>query len=435
MPKRFLSIFSAIVFLTSWLAATALPSVRAVKMAKVSYCSDVASILNAHCVTCHRPNEVAPFSLIGYDNAKPWAHMISKVTQSRQMPPWKAVPGYGEFAKSNTLTKAEIETLRIWAEQGAARGMKSKEPPAPSLPTTEWSLGNPDLILNNSKPFVLGAEGGDLYRNFVCKLNNDQPLYVTAFEAKPGNRKIVHHVIAFLDSHGRGQNLESKTRDGQLGYTSGGGGVGFLPDGSLGGWAPGIRPAVMDPGQAFVVPPHTDVILQVHYHRSGKEESDNTRLALYYSKVPVTTPITLNWLYNFQLKITPGEKEYKARRTITYHEPFVLYAVMPHMHLLGRKMKSWLEFPDGTIKPLIEVDDWDFNWQLSYRLKQPIHVPVGTKQVLEAVYDNSSDNPRNPNNPPKFVTWGEATTDEMCLLIETVSREKRVTSVVENSGH
>jgi hypothetical protein len=386
-------------------------------LAPVTYASNVAAILNEHCVSCHRPGEVAPFSLIGYDNAKKWSGMIATVSKSGIMPPWKAVHGYGEFKEANLLTSEEKKVLEAWHDVGAPRGDARKEPPTPKFDNSEWRLGKPDMVLSAGKPYKLEADGEDVYRNFVIRATWDQPMWVKAMEVKPDNRKVVHHVIAFLDDKGQARKREEGNKDGQEGYTWDAGGTGFLPSGSLGGWAPGTNPLMAPTGNAFKVDPGEDIVLQVHYHKTGKPEADLTRIGLYLAKEPIEREINLNWIFNFGISIPPGDKAYTARREITWRQDVTLYAAMPHMHLLGRKMKSWLEFPDGSVKPLIQVDDWDFNWQLTYPFKDPIKVPAGTKQVVEAVYDNSSDNLRNPNNPPKRVGFGEKTTDEMFLMI------------------
>lgn len=385
--------------------------------AKVTYAENVAPILNRSCVSCHRPNEVAPFSLIGYDNAKKWSKMISVVTEGQQMPPWKATHGYGDFQDENLLSKDEIQLLADWNAAGAPRGDAKKEPKTPSFPASEWSQGKPDLILSPSSDYKLAADGEDVYRNFILKADWKEPIWVKAMEVKPGNRKVVHHVIAFLDKQGRAQKLAAEEKDGQEGYTSSGGGVGFLPSGSLGGWAPGQTTRLAPQGTAFKVEPGEEIVLQVHYHKSGKEETDRTRIGLYLAKEPIIKEMDLNWIFNFQINIPPGDANHAERRVYTYPKDVTIYGAMPHMHLLGKQMKSWLEFPDGTTKPLVEIKKWDFNWQLTYAFKEPIKVPAGTKQIVEAVYDNSNDNVNNPNTPPRRVHFGEETSDEMFLLI------------------
>jgi hypothetical protein len=398
------------------------PSPAAV-VAKPTYAEHVAPILNSHCVACHRPGQVAPFSLIGYENAKKWSGMMSRVTHEGLMPPWKAEAGYGEFLDENRLSESELQILKAWQETGSSRGDAKKEPPTPKF-ETEWALGEPDIILQPEKPFKLGPEGQDLYRNFVMKTTSDKPMWVRAMDVRPGNAKVVHHVIVFLDKQGASKALESKESDGQEGYTSEGGGVGFLPSGSLGGWAPGLTPKMAQPGVAFKVDPGTTVVLQVHYHRTGKEETDQTKVGLYLSKEPATKELNLAWIFNFAIRIPANDSEYQAKREYVWPANATLYGVMPHMHLIGRSMKSWLEFPDGTVKPLINVPSWDFNWQLFYTFKEPIHVQAGTKQIVEAVYDNSTGNINNPNSPPKLVKFGESTSDEMFLMIVPYTLDK-----------
>lgn len=383
--------------------------------AAVNYAEHVAPILNKRCAECHRPGEVAPFSLIGYENAKKWAAMVASVTESRRMPPWKATEGFGEFADVNRLTPEEIQTLKVWSEAGARRGDPKKEPPAPKF-ESDWPLGKPDLVLEPAKEYKLDAEGNDVYRNFVIDTNFKEPTYVTAMAVKPGNPKVVHHVIAFLDNGGNARKLEAKNTDGQPGYSTFGG-VGFLPSGSLGGWAPGLRPRMTPAGSAFRVEPGASVVLQVHYHKTGKPETDKTRVGLYLSKEPVKKEMQLAWWLKLMIHIPAGAENHKETYVRTMPRDVTLYGVMPHMHLLGRKMKAWVEMPDGSTKPLINVDDWDFNWQLNYMFKEPLKIPKGSKVHIEAVYDNSTKNPNNPSSPPKDVFFGEQTTDEMFLLV------------------
>ncbi len=385
------------------------------KPLKATYSASVAKILNDHCVECHRPGEVAPFSLIGYDNAKKWATMAATVTASGQMPPWKAEHGYGEFLDENRLTDQEKQALANWAKAGAPRG-DGKNEPAPPKAAGEWSLGTPDIVLEMPKPFNVPAEGADVYRMFVMKNDFKEPVWVRGMTVKPGNKSVVHHVIAFLDSTGRSLTLEQEEKDGQPGYASFGG-PGFLPSGSLGGWAPGLRTRLTPEGTAFQIRPGEKLVLQVHYHPTGKAEVDQTKVGLYTSKVPVKHEMFLRWMLNPLVNIAPGDKAQKVTWQSRVGEDVKVYALMPHMHLLGKSMKAWAELPNGSVQPLIWVKDWDFNWQLNYLLKEPLSLPKGTVIKMESIYDNSSDNPFNPSNPPKRVRFGEETTDEMMLLI------------------
>jgi hypothetical protein len=356
---------------------------------------------------------------VGYDNARKWSKMVATVATSRQMPPWKAVHGFGEFEGANRLESSEIDVLNRWASSGAPRGDRAKEPKIRLATNPEWSLGKPDIELKSSRPFQLDAEGEDVYRNFIYHCDSKEPVWVTALDVVPGNRKVVHHVIVYLDNNRASDRLQAKSKDGQEGYVSSGGGVGFLPSGSLGGWAPGLEPRRTPAGTAFRVEPNSNYVVQVHYHKSGKQEQDQTRIGLYTSKVAPRRVMNLHWLFNFNVNIPAGESNYTLRREYTLPYAVTVYGAMPHMHLLGRSMKAWYELPDGTKKPLVYINDWDFNWQFMYSLKEPLRLPAGTKEIVEATYDNSAQNPRNPNNPPRRVTWGEQTTDEMFLLISS----------------
>lgn len=382
---------------------------------KPTYAEHVAPILNNHCVTCHRPGEVAPFSLIGYDNAKKWAAMNSVVTHSKQMPPWKAKAGYGEFADDAQLNAAQIETLKRWNDQGAPRGNKAKEPKPPTF-NPEWALGKPDLIVSQKAPYLLTPEGTDEYRNFVIPTNFKEPMWVKAMDVKPGNARTVHHVIVFLDTRGQSEKLQAQTKDGREGYETFGG-VGFIPNGSFGGWAPGLQARTLPAGKAFKLEPGTRLVMQVHYNKTGKAETDLTKVGLYFAKEAVEQEVELAWMFNVFLRIPAGVKDHKQVYTQNISEDITVYSVMPHMHLLGKEMKAWVEKPDKSITPLIHVQNWDFNWQLNYMYKEPVKIPKGSKVFVEAIYDNSADNPNNPSSPPKQVNVGERTTDEMQLLV------------------
>ncbi|KAA0224785.1 hypothetical protein FCG40_06400 [Fimbriimonadia bacterium ATM] len=391
-----------------------------------TYADSVAHIVFDHCTPCHRPGEVAPFSLTTFEEARKWSQMIAYVAEKRIMPPWKAVSGFNRFKGENLLTDAEIATLKQWADAGAPRGDEKTEPKAPSF-SSEWTLGTPDLVLMPEKAFEMPGEGRDIYRNFVIKTNFKETKWISAMDVKPGNPRVVHHVIAFLDERDRALQREQKQNDGQPGYTTFGG-VGFNPDGALGGWAPGLRPNRTAPGTAFELKPGTTIVLQVHYHLSGKPEKDQTKVGLYFSnEKDVTKPVRLAWIANPFFRIPPGEKDHKVNLAFPIPADVTAYGAMPHMHLLGKSMKAEVEGPDGKRRPLVWIDSWDFNWQLTYIFAEPMKVKAGSKIVIEAIYDNSPDNPNNPNNPPQEVRWGEQTTDEMFLLIVpfTVDAESR----------
>lgn len=397
------------------------PEEKAVPTDKVNYAEHIAPLINKHCLECHRPGEVGPFSLIGYEQARKWAPMIALVAERQVMPPWKAADAHGVFEDENVLTRAQIQTLKNWDQAGAPRGNPNKEPRTPEFPSV-WSLGEPDLILKSEQPFEIPADGPDEYRCFVLPTNYAETKWVKAMAVRPGTTKIVHHVIAYVDESNKSAVPLSRTKDGRAGYSAFGG-PGFMPDGSFGGWAPGLRARSLPPGAAFELKPGAKIVMQVHYHKTGKKEMDQTQLGLYFAKEPITKKVELLWLANIGLVVPANHPNHRSTIKFNVSWDITMYGLMPHMHLLGKSFKATLELPDGQTKPLVFVPKWDFNWQLSYVLKQPIKIPKGSKVAIEAYYDNSGDNPNNPNNPPKMVRWGEETTDEMLLLVVAYSRD------------
>jgi len=382
----------------------------------VTYNKDIAPIIYKNCSSCHRAGEVAPFSLLTYEDAVKHAKQLEVVTQSRYMPPWKPEAGFGEFQDTRHLSDAEIALIKRWVDGGAPEGKASDLPKSPAF-VEGWQLGQPDLVLKMPESYTLHAEGRDVYQCFVIPMNNDEDKYVAAIEFRPGNRKAVHHALVFLDHTGTARKLDAADPD--VGYRSFGG-IGFTPSGGLGGWAPGAAPYRLPDGVGRPVRKNSDVVLQVHYHPTGKVETDQSTIGIYYLKTP---PKQISYslpLAQRRLDIQPGNNNYKATAEFTAPMDLEVIGVAPHMHLLGREMKVTATLPDGSVKPLIYIKDWDFNWQGQYLYREPMTFPKGTKFQMEAIYDNSPENPRNPSNPPKRVTWGEQTTDEMALCFVSI---------------
>jgi hypothetical protein len=261
-----------------------------------------------------------------------------------------------------------------------------------------------------------------MYRCFTMPTNLTADQYVAAVDVKPGDRNTVHHVIAFIDTTGASANLE--TQDAEPGYQCFGG-PGFsitnVDSSTLGGWAPGARPVMLPDGVAYSLPANSRVVLQVHYHpHNGSPKPDQTQIGIYFAKTKPTKLLRVLPLINQTFTIPPNDSNYRvvAPPNGPFTIPFVnthVWLIAPHMHLLGRKMQVTATPPDGQPQCLININDWDFNWQGMYRYNNPIALPAGTRLSLEAFYDNSTDNIRNPNSPPKAVSWGEQTTDEMCI--------------------
>ena len=372
--------------------------------------NDVAPILYKNCASCHRPGEVAPFSLLSYQDAAKRARMIATVTAARVMPPWKPEPGHGTFVNEKRLTDGQIALLKAWADSGAPEGDARNRPPVPTFPDG-WQGGQPDQVVAMTDTFDLPADGPDQFRCFVLPLNLDRDVHVSGFEFRPGNRRVVHHAIVYVDSAGAGRRLAAGG-DGKSYRCVGG--PGFAASGAIGGWAPGADPRPEEPETALPVPKGSDLVVQIHYHPSGKAEKDLSSLGLHYSG-PATKGRAGLVLINRRLNIKPGDANHVVEATVTVGQDADLVGITPHAHWLATDMKVDARLPDGTTKPLIWIKDWDFNWQGQYRYATPMHLPKGTQLHMRYVYDNSAANPQNPASPPKLVTWGEETNDEMAI--------------------
>ena len=378
----------------------------------ITYSEHIATILQNNCQACHRHGEVAPFTLTDYGDAKAWATEIAVYTESRLMPPWKPAPGYGHFKNERRLTDSQIELIARWVDAGAPPGDLNAVPTAPEF-HDDWVLGEPDQIFEMPVEYEIDAEGEDEYRQFIIPTNFETDMYIQAVDVQPGNRKTVHHVIPYLDVNGEARKLDAE--DPKPGYVVGGTGPGFDAVGSLGGWAPGITPSVLPEGVGYLLPKGADIVMQVHYYRTGHVEYDRSRLGLYFSKTPDTAPLHIGSAINSEFVIPAGEASYEVLASRKVKEDVYLLGTSPHMHLLGRDMRLVAKTPEGESHDLIWIKDWDFNWQDIYHYQGPLFLPVGTTIDLVAHFDNSAENPANPHTPPIPVGWGEKTTDEMCI--------------------
>ena len=379
---------------------------------------DIAPILYQNCSNCHRPGEVAPFSLLTYQDAAKRAKQIAQITQARVMPPWKATPGYGDFLDARRLTDAQIATLRNWADHGAPEGDAAAKPVPPKF-ADGWLAGEPDQIFKMTQAYSLPAEGPDQFRCFVIPLNAAQDEYVKSVEFRPGNRKVVHHAIFFLDTSGEARKRE--TVPGQ-GYSCVGG-PGLDITGSLSGWAPGAQPSVSRKGVAHTIKKGSDLVMQIHYHLDGKAEQDQSSLGISFSKTPPTKGLTLMVLGNEKIDIPAGDSQYVVKASGVLPMDAEAVAIFPHAHYLCKDMKVDAKLPDGTTKPLIWIKDWDFNWQGAYRYASPVKLPKGTRLEMQYTYDNSAANPHNPSDPPREVRFGEQTTNEMGFAFVSLTLE------------
>jgi len=392
---------------------------------------EVVRILQRNCQSCHHQGDIAPFSLMTYSDALAHAADMKAMTGARIMPPWKPVNGCGEFTQARVLPQEDIDTIAHWVDAGAPEGNAS-DLPTPLDFGSGWILGTPDLVASNAESYTPPASG-DMYRCFTMPAHTTENKYVSAIDIHPGDRKTVHHVIAFIDTTGESEALDAA--DPQPGYTCFGG-PGFtitsLDAATLGAWAPGARPVMLPEDVALSLPANARIVLQVHYHPHDPNPlPDKTEIGVYYAKKAPQKLLRILPLANTTFTIPPGVSNYEVSQVLPgFFVPNIhLYLVAPHMHLLGRKMQVKAFAPNGDSMCLINIDDWDFNWQGMYRYKDPVAIPAGSTIQMSAFYDNSEHNFRNPNNPPKPVSWGERTTDEMAIafLGFTVDDENLIT--------
>lgn len=402
---------------------------------KITYTKHIQPILQNHCQECHRPNAVGPFALTNYKQALNWADDIKAYTQDKKMPPWKPTVGRA-FHNDRQLSDESIKMIAAWVDAGCPEG-DPKDAPKPKEFVEGWQLGKPDLILTVPEEFIVGPSGSDTFRCFVLPTNLDEDKYIIGFEVKPGNNRVVHHTLNFWDLSGQARKKEEAAKasarptdqDRGPGYSASMG-IGFAAGagkfGGFGGWAPGQMPRWLPKGTGYLLPKGADVVIQTHYHRNGKEEKDKLQVGLYFSKEKIDKPYQALVVPGAFIGIPANESNYKVTGGAIVNSDCTVYSVMPHMHLLGKKVKVTMTPPEGKTETLVQIDDWDYNWQETYWFKTPIDVKAGTRFDVEAIFDNSDKNPNNPRNPPALVLFGEQTTNEMLFGFLGATGEKGV---------
>lgn len=406
---------------------------------QVTFTETIAPLIYQNCVTCHRPGEAAPFALISYEDVKKRGALIATVTKSRYMPPWHAAHGYGEFADERRLTDAQIAAIGDWVSQGMQQGDVAKMPKLPQFPEG-WHLGKPDLVLEMPAGFDLPASGPDIYRNFVIPTHLTEDKWVRAVEFHPSARKVVHHVLYAYTEGGALAKVDGA--DGRPGF-GGMGSIGVTPgsgnSGGLGGWAVGATPIFMPEGLALPLPKGSDFILQMHFHLTGKAETEKSTVGIYFAdKAPERKLMGLQLpaLFGFGagIDIPAGDKAYTIEDSFVLPVDVIAYSAGAHAHYVGKEMKATATLPDGTTQPLLWIPDWDFAWQDRYNYKSPVTLPKGTRVHVQLRYDNTADNPRNPSNPPKRVQWGEQSFDEMgSVTLQVVAVHKEEEGVLQQA--
>ncbi len=372
---------------------------------------DVLPILQRECQSCHRPGEAAPMSLLTYEQVRPWAKAIKQSTATGKMPPWFAEAGIGRFHNERRLSAADKQTLAAWADGGAPAGDRSAAPPAKAF-AEGWSIVKPDLVMEMPQAVEVPAAGTVEYTYMILPTGFTEDRWVEQAEVRPGNRAVTHHVIAFLRPPGskwfagREKGVAFVPRKGE---NQGEGAAELLV-----GYAPGLPASVLPKGQAKLIPAGSDIVLQLHYTANGKETTDRSRLGLVFAKdEPAQRVMTLAAI-NGKFVIPPGADNHRVESSLALYSETRLVSMMPHMHLRGKAFEYRAVYPTGETETLLRVPRYDFNWQLYYYVEGEKVLPKGTRIECTATFDNSANNPSNPD-PKAEVRWGDQSWEEMMI--------------------
>jgi thiol-disulfide isomerase/thioredoxin len=390
---------------------------------EVTYSNQISRIFQRNCVSCHRPGEIGPFSLTDYDSAKGWARMIREVVGERRMPPWKASPEHGTFTNNRSMSKVEIALIEKWVENGAPEG-DPKDLPEPVQFAEGWSIGEPDVVYEMPVECTVPAEGSIPYQYFGVKTDFKEDRWVRAAEVRAGNSSVVHHILIFLKYPKDRRGEEPDHKAGLDGY--------FLAA------VPGESPAIYEDGMAKLLPAGATLVFQVHYTATGTVQKDRSKIGLVFTDEPVKKEVHTRAAYNEDIRIPPQAEHHVEKADFTFERDALLMTMLPHMHLRGKQFTYTARYPDGKEEILLHIPAWDFGWQNGYRLAEPKPMPKGTRILCEAAYDNSENNPANPD-PSRRVRFGEQTWDEMLIgyfdfvwTDEDLTQENKKVQVSEN---
>lgn len=384
-----------------------------------TFARDIAPIVYQNCAACHHAGGVGPFSLLSYEDVKKHARQIAAVTAARFMPPWKAEPGYGDFQDERRLTREQIELIAKWVAAGAPEGDPSQAPPAPHF-VDGWELGKPDLVLKAARPFTVPAGGPDVYWNFVFKPDLKTTRYVRAIEIRPNGSagaRNVHHANLMVDRMGSLLREKADLLNGFPGMDLKISENPFDPASHLLFWKAGIISKPEPEDMAWRLDPGNLLILNTHVQPSGKAEVIQPEIGLYFTdKAPTRFPLVVELEADEALNIPPGATNFPVSDDFQLPIDAYIIAVFPHAHYLGKLLEAYATLPEGTRKWLIRVPNYDPDWQDLYRYREPLFLPKGSVISMRYFYDNSAENPRNPNRPPKRVQAGNRAVDEMSHL-------------------
>ncbi|HUE56351.1 MAG TPA: tetratricopeptide repeat protein [Candidatus Udaeobacter sp.] len=392
--------------------------------AEVTFNRDIAPIVYKYCAPCHRAGEAGPFPLLTYEDTAKFARQIAVITERRIMPPWLPEPGELKFAGELRLSDEQIGIFKRWAEEGAPQGEAKDLPLRPQF-TPGWQLGKPDLVLHAKKAYTLAASGTDDYWNFIFPTDFPTARWVKAIEIRPGEKRVVHHANILLDRMQSSRSQEKRPGDGFPGMELRIESETFDPDSHIFFWKPGSLPHVEPEDMALRLEPGNDLVLNTHLQPSGKPESVEPSIGLYFTdKAATKFPVLLELQNDKALDIPPGDSHFQVTDEFTMPVDVDLLAIYPHAHYLGKDLVATATRPDGNKQTLIHIPRWDLNWQAVFYYAEQVFLPKGTMVEMRYIYDNSPANIANPFRPPQRVEGGNRTTDEMAhLWLQVLPRE------------
>jgi len=403
----------------------------ALAFAAPTFHKEIEPLLQNSCQECHRPGEIGPMPLLTFEQVRPWAKSIKAAVLKNQMPPWPADPHFGKFANDRSLSKAQIDAIAAWVDAGAPEGNRA-DAPKPRTWIDGWNISKPDAIIEMPQPFDMPAAGEVEYQYIVVPTGFTEDKWIQALEVRPSNRAVVHHAVMFIREPGNKWMADAKpgvpfvptvANAGQRFLNTQGGGTNDV----LSIYTPGMVPDIWEPGQAKQIKAGSDIIFQMHYTASGKAGKDQTRIGLVFAKEPPKQRIITIAALNNRFTIPAGDPAFKAEAIAPIMNQMTVISLFPHMHLRGKAFQYDVIYPTGETQTILKVENWSLNWQLSYKLEKPLDLQPGTRMKATAWWDNSPNNPANPD-PKKDVQWGEQSWEEMLVGFFDVAVDPKFTN-------
>jgi hypothetical protein len=399
-------IYAAIIAMMA-LTLSVIGTTRTTTAATPTFSKDVAPIIYKNCASCHRPGDIAPMSLLSYAQTRPWAKAIREQVATGQMPPWHATQAHGTFANDRRMSEKEKETLLRWVDGGAPQGNEKDLPPLPKF-TEGWEIGKPDVVLTMPKAFDVPDSGEIAYQYIQVPTNFTEDKWVQAIELRPGNRKVVHHILLFCREPGsKGRPVPYSQVTPRMPQQRGGG-----PGNLIATNAPGTNAMILPAGNALQIKAGAILMFQMHYTTNGEAGKDQSSVGIIFAKQPPEQEIRSNAFVNPMFVIPPGANNHAVDSAIEFSEDSHIRGLIPHTHLRGKSWEYRMVYPDGRSETILSVPKYDFNWQTYYVFAKPLAAPKGARLEARAHYDNSTANPFNPD-PKATVRWGDQTWEEM----------------------